>query len=197
MYLFLDVETTGLIDEYETDPAMIPRIVTISWLVYNKSRERIDEKNYLIRCDGFRIPEDATNIHGITTEYSLENGVDLLPVLCELKQTIDDNKYTIAHNAEYDLLIIKGEFYRQKIKFNLKKLNKICTMLSSIEYCKLPSCYNNEYKYPKLSELYIKITGNEIINAHRSSTDTAVCAECFFYLLKRKIIKLDKHKSKK
>jgi DNA polymerase III epsilon subunit-like protein len=187
LYLFVDTETTGLIDNNETDPAKIPRLVSISWIICNSKKRELENKTYIIKPDSFVIPADSTAIHGITTEYALENGVNLLPVLQELKKFISTVNYVIGHNILYDLTIIKGEFHRNSIKFSVKKLNKYCTMLNSIQYCKLPSLYNNSYKYPKLAELYNILYQTELENQHDALADVTACMKCFFSLKKLKL----------
>jgi DNA polymerase-3 subunit epsilon len=191
-YLIIDTETTGLIDYNVTDPAKLPRIVTITWLLYNELHELLSTKNYMIKPNGFFIPKEATAIHGINTQTAIENGVELLPVLNELKDDLLIIDYVVAHNILYDLTVIKGECYRFGMKFYLKNLNKICTMKNTTNYCKLPSAFAGKYKYPKLTELYKKLFRCEMKGAHSSLDDTIGCAKCFFKLLDKGVIKCTK-----
>jgi hypothetical protein len=43
-------------------------------------------------------------------------------------------------------------------------------MRASTDYCKIPGPYG--YKYPKLSELHIKLFGEDFKEAHDASADT-------------------------
>lgn len=70
MYLFFDTETTGVPKNMEAplnDFNNWPRMVQIAWLLYDKERNVIVDKNYIIFPSDFSIPPQASAIHSITT----------------------------------------------------------------------------------------------------------------------------------
>ncbi len=76
MYLFFDTETTGVPANYRapaSDSNNWPRLVQIGWLLTDETAMQIESAEYLIKPDGFTIPQDAAKIHGITTELALKN----------------------------------------------------------------------------------------------------------------------------
>lgn len=71
--LFFDTETTGIIPKGVNDPcrqtAAYPHVVQLSWKIGDK------EGDFIIRPEGFTIPDEAAKVHGITTEKALAEGI--------------------------------------------------------------------------------------------------------------------------
>jgi len=93
----------------------------------------------------------------------------------------------IAHNMSFDYNILGAEMIRGNKRAN-KKVTRVCTMQSTIDFCQLPGKYG--YKFPKLEELHTKLFGVNFDGAHDAFADTMACGKCFFELLRRGIIKL-------
>ena len=55
-------------------------------------------------------------------------------------------------------------------------------MHASTDYCKLRGPYG--YKWPKLSELHIKLFGEDFKEAHNASVDINATAKCFWKMRK-------------
>lgn len=186
MILFIDTKTTGLPKNWKapvTDLDNWPRIVQVAWLLYENEKNLIDEKNYIIRPEGFSIPSEATAIHKITTEEALAFGNDLSRVLKELAEAIDKADIIIAHNMIFDEKIIGAEFIRKNIQHKLFQKKRICTMVETTNFCAIPGNYG--YKWPTLSELYHKLFGTNYEETHSAAADVKATAKCFWEL-KRK-----------
>ncbi len=191
MYLFFDTETTGLPKNWNSPLSDLdnwPRLVQIAWLQYDSKGRKVLEQDYIIKPEGFTIPDEAARIHGISTERARKEGVALEKVLEEFSRLIDESNYLVAHNMGFDEKIIGAEFLRQNTGNSLLQANKICTMKESTDFCKLPGNYG--YKWPKLSELHIKLFNNDFEEAHDAAVDIAACAKCFWELKNRGIIKV-------
>lgn len=189
MYLFFDTETTGLPQNYNApieDLNNWPRLVQLAWLTYNEKGKKSSQGNFIIKPEGFAIPEQSSRIHGITTEKALEEGVDLKNTLLDFAEQIRENQIIIAHNMSFDEKIIGAEFLRKKILHNLFESIRVCTKEESTDYCQLPGNYG--YKWPRLDELHIKLFGENFEGAHDALADVEVCAKCFFELCKRRVI---------
>lgn len=68
---FFDCETTGVPAKglkWDADFMQFPQVVQLAWSVGDK------EKSYIIKPDGYEIPEETTEIHGITTERAIARG---------------------------------------------------------------------------------------------------------------------------
>jgi hypothetical protein len=70
-----------------------------------------------------------------------------------------------------------------------------CTMQKSIELCnlKMKTKYGKEYvKFPKLSELHMKLFNSSPRNLHNSLNDVLICLRCYYMLeYKVDIIEID------
>lgn len=191
MYLFFDTETTGLPRNWNaplSDLDNWPRLVQIAWLQYDNKRRKLLERNYIIKPEGFTIPPDASQVHGITTTRAKRDGVALKKVLREFSMLIDKSSLLVAHNMAFDKKIVGAEFLRKGINNNLTQTQKICTMEASTPFCKLPGNYG--YKWPKLTELHFTLFNNEFEEAHNAAVDITACAKCFWELKRRGIIKI-------
>ncbi|MFH1426969.1 MAG: 3'-5' exonuclease [Patescibacteria group bacterium] len=189
MFLFFDTETTGLPQNYNapiSDLNNWPRLVQLAWLTYNKDGQKIAGSNFIIKPEGFIIPEQASNIHGITTEKALTDGEDLEKILLNFAKTISDSKIIVAHNISFDEKIIGAEFLRKKIPHNLFESIRVCTKEEATDYCQLPGNYG--YKWPRLAELHVALFGENFADAHDALADVKACAKCFFELCKRGVI---------
>lgn len=190
MYLFFDTETTGLPQNYNApieDLNNWPRLVQLAWSIYDKSGEKIDSSSFIIKPEGFEIPEQASSVHGITTERALKEGQKLENILQEFSQAISQAKIIVAHNMSFDEKIIGAEFLRTGVNHELFETIRVCTKEEATDYCQIPGNYG--YKWPRLSELHIKLFGEDFLGAHDALTDVEACARCFFELARRGVIK--------
>lgn len=189
MYLFFDTETTGLPRSFKAPVTNLdnwPRLVQIAWLQYSQKGERIIGKDYIIKPEGFTIPTEASNIHGISTERANKEGVSLDMVLKEFSRLINESSFLVAHNMNFDEKIVGSEFLRNSVQNDLFKTARLCTMKASTDYCKIPGPYG--FKWPKLSELHSILFGSVFEEAHNAAADIEACARCFWELKKRDIM---------
>ncbi|MGP9724685.1 3'-5' exonuclease [Corynebacterium sp. AOP40-9SA-29] len=100
--LSFDLETTG------TDP-LTARIVTSALITIN-GRERDDLE--MLADPGIPIPEGASKIHGISTEYAQEHGRPHAEVLSETIERIRAGwragATLVVYNAAYDLTVLRS-----------------------------------------------------------------------------------------
>jgi DNA polymerase-3 subunit epsilon len=183
MYLFFDTETTGLPKNWKapiTDLNNWPRLVQLAYLIYDEEGNMIAEKNCIIKPDGFTIPEEAARIHRISTDRAHKEGIELKSALDDFQSLINQVKFLVAHNIDFDEKIIRAEFLRMMLEDNVAKKSKICTMQSSTNFCALKGPYG--YKWPKLSELYYKLFQTNFDEAHNATFDILATAKCFWEL---------------
>lgn len=193
MYFVFDLETTGLPRKASCDSSAqlkpcyedlekfkSARIVSIAWLVLDKSHQEVSSEYHVIKPIGYVIPKESTKIHGITHDHAAENGIMLSEVVDRILLVLSKYgcKFIVSHNIQFDRNILLSELYRGNFKSLLCKLSKLkqyCTM----QHGKVRM---NIKKYPKLGELYGFLTKKEMNNAHNALFDTLHCAECFKYL---------------
>ena len=191
-YLFFDTETTGIPKDYKapcTNTDNWPRLIQLGWLLTDAAGRILSEGNHIVRPDGFEIPKAASDVHGITTEFALENGKPLLDVIFAFGADLNQAECVIGHNLDYDLHIVGAEYvrlgYDSRIMFARPTL---CTMQATIQYCNIPGRFGP--KWPKLMELYTKLFGQEFDGAHDAMADIVATKECFFELIRRGVVRL-------
>jgi len=189
-YLFIDTETTGLPrSRYApyTDTTNWPRVVQIAWLYCDESGNVLSSEEHIIKPEGFVIPFDAQNIHGISNEKAISMGKDLDYVLKRFSEALDNSTDLIAHNLDFDFNVIGAEFVRKGINNRLTHLNRFCTMKGTTDYCQIPGG-QYDFKWPSLFELYFTLFNTPFQEKHDAMFDVKICAECFFELKRREII---------
>lgn len=182
--LFVDTETTGLPitknfkyhNPKNTKYYDNARIVEIAYIIYDDNDLKVKEVTTLIKPSGFII--ENSNIHGITTEDAMNNGLDISDVLEELYDDLFQYSVNciIAHNINFDINVILSECYRANKDYlycSIVKINKECTM-------HLGKIYLKSTKNPKLNILYEYLFNKEVVQEHRALSDTKICAECYF-----------------
>ena len=187
-----DVETTGLpswpnktrqyyppelLEMYDSS-----RVVSIAWIIQDlENKNTIQSRYFIIKPDGFTIPQASINIHNITNEEANANGLPISRVLNTFYADILMYKPTciVAHNLSFDYHVIKSELHRANRKdiiAKLTSLHPICTMRRSKTLMDIP-------KFPKLAELYkFCFPEKELQNAHNALYDTKQTVECLQYL---------------
>ncbi len=191
MYLFLDTETTGLPLDWKAPVGQLdnwPRIVEIGWILTDKDGNEIESETLILKPDGFKIPADASAIHGITNEIAIEKGQDRVEVLKKFADLLNKATVLVAHNIDFDKKVVHAEFMRYSIKSSIHKIDKLCTKELTTDYCKLPGRYG--YKWPTLEELYEKVFSSSLTASHSALGDVKACKDCFFELVNRGVIKL-------
>ena len=103
-----DTETTGIAVE-------TTRIVTAHISVLDSSGHASEARDWLID-PGIEIPERASAVHGITTEYAREHGQSapeaLADIIGVLAAHLDSGIPVVAYNASYDFSILDREARR-------------------------------------------------------------------------------------
>lgn len=193
-YIILDIETTGLPDDWDAPAEDIdnwPGILEIAWQLYNDKGELFNEESLIIRPDGEKISKEIEELTGITTDYANENGVSQLTALTKFTSVLQKfNPALVAHNCEFDTKVIEAALLKNDIGISLSSYEQICTMKESTEFCDLPNL-----KYPKLSELYKILFSSSPTSSHRALPDVQATAKSFFKLIELEVIRIKKRKS--
>lgn len=190
MYLFFDTETTGLPRDWNApikDLSNWPRIVQIAWVEYDERRKLVSQGDYLIKPDGFIIPEEVSRIHKISQEEATNYGEPLKQVLTLFNLLIEKSEYIIGHNIDFDIKVLSAEFLREYMASSLSQKKKICTMESTVDFMKLPS-QRGGYKFPSLADLSRRLYGEAFKNAHNALVDIQNNAKIFWDLFDQGVI---------
>jgi DNA polymerase III epsilon subunit-like protein len=176
MALIIDIETIGFprnsneatynnIHLYDS-----ARIVQLSMMVCNNKLEKIKLYDFIIKSDGFKIKN--SHIHGITDEISAK-GCSFNDTVGTLYDNLKQVSHIIAHNAKFDVNVLKSELFRHNLKYIVDEIDKkhiLCSMTLTKNIVNAKNKYN-KIKYPSLSDLYMYVCGITINNAHNAKYD--------------------------
>lgn len=159
--LTFDCETTGLPPKgakWDVDFAEFPNIVQLAWAVNEK------ERSFIIKPEGWEIPEVSIEVHGITAERANAEGVPFADIIDEFLEDCKKARLLVGHNIYFDTSIVKAmilrimgrEYYDAKAEDALFKGKRIDTMMKTIKFVGALYADGRPGKYPKLEELYKK-----------------------------------------
>ena len=189
MYIIFDTETTGLPKRWKaplTDSENWPRCIQIAWQVHADSGELLSHDDYLIQPDGYTVPYDAEQIHGISTALAEQQGRPLAEVLAVFSTALEQADYVGGHNVTFDLNIMGAEFLRLGDHNPLEQAQVIDTCTEeTAQLCQLPGGRGGKFKLPTLTELYIHLFGAGFGEAHNATADVEATTRCFLELLRK------------
>jgi DNA polymerase-3 subunit alpha len=195
MYLIFDTETTGLPQNWKaplTDFNNWPRCVQLAWQVHDVEGKLVEVKNYIIKPEGYDIPFNAEKIHGISTDRANKQGMPLVEVLAEFIKDVQKCKFVVGHNVSFDNSIVGCELLRKDMPNLLADFPALDTKDDATNFCAIPGGRGGRFKWPKLTELHVKLFGEEFAEAHNASADVEATARCFLELIRLEVIPFSK-----
>ena len=197
---FFDTETTGVPAkglDWEKDCDQFPYVAQLAWLKDGVL------KSYIIKpigADGkpYEIPEATTEIHGISTERAMKEGVPFETVVQEFIKDCTLSPLICAHNIYFDTSILKAnimrylgrEYYDSKADQALFKGKRIDTMMKTIKFVGACFADGRAGKFPTLEELYAKCFEGKAFPAHDAGEDVKALAACLPVLVELGFIEL-------
>jgi DNA polymerase III subunit epsilon len=175
--LFFDTETTGLVNHRallkdQPYPVQLACVLKEDAQVYAVCN--------LIVNAGEPISSGAAKAHGITEADLEAYGISLAASVHIFLALVDRADELVAHNIDFDYIIMQAATERitggdAEARKMLRAKKRTCTMLSAMDYCRLPGRYGN-YKWPTLQEAYMHFVdplGFE--GAHDALVDVNAC----------------------
>lgn len=178
--LAYDTETSKMPEwKIPSDDPCQPHIVQLAAVLADTdTREIITELDLIIRPDGWVIDPETVEIHGITQERALAEGI---PEQEAVQQFLDlwDGAFRIAFNRTFDQRILrialKRYFSQDIMDAWADKETHDCTMWLSKKAMGVG-------KTPKLVDAYEWATGKVLEGNHNALTDARACLELYFAL---------------
>jgi len=188
MYIIFDTETTGLPKNWNapiTDTDNWPRCVQIAWQLHDDNGDLLEHKDFLIKPDGFNIPFESEQIHGISTELAEDQGVPIQEVLQEFNEALAKAKFVVGQNIGFDVNIMGCEFYRYGVESPMVEMPVLDTCTEkTAELCQIPGGRGGKFKLPTLTELHEYLFGEPFAEAHNATADVEATTRCFFELIR-------------
>ena len=166
MLVVLDTETSGLPVFNYPHPKNYeqwPRMVSVAWKFVSND-ETPPGTHIIVRPDGFEIPQNASNVHGISQEVALRDGKPLASVLDQLNKALqpknkDETVVVCCYNTPFDLGVLESECHRLGHKGLLQTIQKCqwhCLMRHT-------SAILNNGKTYRLADALLQIGGPEAL----------------------------------
>lgn len=195
--LFFDVETTGLPPkkaDWRTDYNTFPYVVSIAWKLGGVEKDRV------VKPEGYEIPPEATEIHGITQEQAIQFGRPFRNILIEFVEDLRNANLVVGHNIYFDSSIIKAntvryfgmDYYELILDPILHVSRRFDTMQKTIKFVGAKHENGRGGKWPKLSELHEKLFPGEKFMEHDALQDVIATERCFWKLLDLGVIEMPK-----
>jgi DNA polymerase-3 subunit alpha len=188
MYLIFDTETTGLPRRWDapiTDVDNWPRVVQIAWQLHDEMGNMVDHQDYLIKPDGFDIPYDSEQVHGISTALAKQQGIELNEMLRRFNEALTKTKFLVGQNLSFDLNVTSAEFVRAGIENQLQELPVLDTCTEhTAQLCQIPGGRGGKFKLPTLTELHEFLFKVPFGEAHNATADVEATTRCFLELVR-------------
>lgn len=201
-----DTETTGLpLWNLPSEHPDQPHIVQLAAeLCVEATGETIQEMNVIIRPDGWVIPTEASDVHGITTERAMDEGIpadEAIDMFIDLWARGDQR---VGHNESFDMRLVRIALMRHArysgevmpgpngdVPFAdyWKQAPAYCTQGNSVKIINLPPTEKMKKarrfgpKSPNLGEAYQFFTGKPLDGAHDAMVDVRA-AKAVYYGIK-------------
>jgi len=180
-----DTETTGLPDwKNPSDSHHQPHLVQLAAILADEDTGKvISTLDLIIQPDGWDIPQEVADIHGITNEIANEVGVNEMMAVALFLQMVGSAK-RLAHNRTFDQRIIRiatKRYFPENVQEKwAEKENHDCTMIMAKPIMQMEPKGRYGYKSPKLSEAYQHFMGKELQDAHSAIADARACLDIYF-----------------
>lgn len=187
--LAFDTETTGFpLWKEPSESDSQPHIVEISALLYSPSGDLIDEFNALVKPDGWAIPQEMTDIHGITQERAMDEGIPEADAVAGYLAIHARAGLRVGHNVSFDDRILRIAIKRFGAGATQEERDVLADLYKAGEaFC---TCWKNKavlaipgprgHKLPTLAETHQHYFGGAPEVAHRARADAEACARIYF-----------------
>jgi len=185
--LGFDCETTGLPDwKKPSGNENQPHIVSLAAILVNLDTQQVLQSiNLIVKPDGWTIPEETIQVHGITNELANEVGLPESVVLGAFINLYNKCNLRIAHNTTFDNRIIRialkrympdlipDEVWKDKEQY-------FCTLMN---FRKIKGGKSGH----TLGEAYQYYFRKPLVGAHNAMADAQACVDIYFRMIQDEI----------
>lgn len=186
MILFFDTETTGKVDfRMPPDHECQPRLVQLAAMLTEDDGAPRSLFSFIVKPDGWSIPEEVAAIHGITDEIAARVGLPEMAVCRAFFSLLSRARLMVAHNLDFDETVMTTAMHRAMTYAEPfpRTLARFCTMKAATPVCRIPHANPrrpDDWKWPKLDECMRHFFNEEHAGAHDALADVRACARVYF-----------------
>jgi len=169
-----DVETTGLplarradfknLEMYDTC-----RLVSFALIEYDSEHRERSVTYHIVQPEGYTVT--ATEIHGITHERAVLNGVPFGEVYEDICKKLKEIPVVVGHNLEFDMNVLMSEVWRRGLPMDvIENVRTVCTLRMTRDFF---------FEFRKLGLLYKDLFGRELDGAHNALADARAAGEVY------------------
>jgi DNA polymerase-3 subunit epsilon len=138
----------------------------------SKTFEVLATKSWYIRPENdFTIEESAQNVHGLTKEFILENGVLLRDIFPEIQEFLGDCDVLTYNGNNFDVGFLYNDLKEIGLELDFDRTFYDAYVIEAKRYSRT------------LTAVYKKYTGKEMVDAHDALADTLATIEVFKHQL--------------
>ena len=183
--LFVDTETTGLVDwKAPLTAEHQPRVAAVGLILATRER-RLAAFTALVRPDGaWTMPPAAAAVNGLSTELCQEFGLKFEYAWHVLVTLAHRAERICCHNVAFDKAMLDIEVGRLSGIATMPERTWFCTKEQATGVCKLPKPSGGSgYKLPTLDEAHRHLCGVPVEGAHNALVDAEACARVYWKLV--------------
>jgi DNA polymerase-3 subunit epsilon len=158
--VWFDLETTGI-------NTVTDRIIELSMIKVTHQGVEVDRYETLVNPGGVPSRPEAVEKHGITEEM-LASAPLFKDIAAEVVEFIGDSDLGGYNAVRFDVPMLVEELFRAGVAFNHRKRAIVD-----------PFLIMTYYEPRDLSSTYKRLTGKELVGAHRASADIEATMEVF------------------
>lgn len=197
--IVFDTETTGLPQGRNSPPThsdKYPHVVQLSYIVYDTDLDKtLTWEDHIVKLkSSVELPPASVRIHGITRARMKSKGITIKQALDDFNNALRKSDIVVGHNVHFDKNMILAEAHRNNRTIDFAEKVEYCTMLNSVNTCRLKKEGKIHFKYPNLSELYNHLFGEMPSGVHDSMADIIYTLRCFLALHGRRQVQCKEFK---
>lgn len=186
-----DTETTGFPSSKKPlNDETQPHVVQLAaQLVELSTKQVVQSMDVIIRPDGWTIPKESEDVHGISTEKAFRLGVREDVAIEMFYDLWLKANFRVGHNEQFDAKIISIGLSRFMPLSSAEKWNaghSFCTQRESTNIVNIPPTQKmlavgrKTPKSPNLAEAYKFFSREELVGAHNALVDVQACMSVYW-----------------
>lgn len=195
LILVYDTETTGLVKGTDYTSPTMPLLAAITAILYDTNDHRIVSSiNSMVFPEDWVITKEASDVNGLTHDILCKLGMPISVLLPACMALMTKADLRVAHNAEFDAMVIASALWRHIIKEDSEETahNLIKFWLDLPSYCTMKEAKaivnaknkRGQVKYPRLTEAYKFFFDRDLNRAHSANADAIATLEIYLALQK-------------